>query len=197
MEEPYVHKIFIRDKHRFAPHPEIKTFVGKTGLDGNKVTDNPDKAIFCYPIQHYTYWNDILDPPFSDFGELGEDMAVLEMGEQSVCIGDSYAVGDTVLQVSQPKSDTRFLDKEMAMKMLKTGKTGWYFRVLKEGNMQAGSDLTLLERPYPNWTIAACNEVMHLYKDDLRLTNDLAHCELLADNWRKILLKRLGGRAIL
>ncbi|WP_404457800.1 MOSC domain-containing protein [Oceanobacillus kapialis] len=194
MEEPYVHKIYIGDHYRFAPHSEIKTFVRKTGLEGNKATDNLDKALFCYPIQHYTYWNELMDIPFTDFGEFGEDMAVLEMAEQTVCIGDTYAVGNTVLQVSHPKSDARFLDKKMALNMLKTGKTGWYFRVLQEGEIQAGTDLVLLDRPHPNWTIAACNEVMHQNKGDLQLANELAKCELLADSWKKVLLKRIGGR---
>ncbi|MFD2629574.1 MOSC domain-containing protein [Oceanobacillus kapialis] len=194
MEEPYVHKIYIGDQYRFAPHSEIKTFVRKTGLEGNKATDNLDKALFCYPIQHYTYWNELMDMPFTDFGEFGEDMAVLEMAEQTVCIGDTYAVGNTVLQVSHPKSDARFLDKKMALNMLKTGKTGWYFRVLQEGEIQAGTDLVLLDRPHPNWTIAACNEVMHQNKGDLQLANELAKCEPLADSWKKVLLKRIGGR---
>jgi len=55
--------------------------------------------------------------------------------------------------------------------------------------------LDLIERPYPEWTIATCNEVMYVHKDDMQMASDLASCELLAENWRRSLEKRLQGEA--
>src|SRR5699024_7267779 len=64
----------------------------------------------------------------------------------------------------------------------------------KEGDVFPKIDIELIDRPYPQWTIAACNEVMYIYKDNLRLADELASCDLLADSWRKSLQNRLRGK---
>ena len=84
---------------------------------------------------------------------------------------------------------------DFALRIQNSGRTGWYFRVLKEGYVQPGIELQLIERPYPEWTIATCNEVMYVHKDDLQMASNLASCELFAENWRRSLEKRLQGEA--
>lgn len=220
--EPFVHKIFT-GKVRTLGDPdaadpmdrewetgickeptEEQIWLSKTGLVGDEVGDKknhggPEKALFTYPIKHYTYWKENLVTDKIDMGGMGENLAVLEMDEYTVCIGDTYQFGDAIIQVSQPRQPCwrparRFRTVDLALRIQNTGFTGWYFRVLKEGHVISKIDLELLERPYPNWSIAAANEVMHVYKDDLRLTEELASCELLAENWKKTLNKRLRGR---
>lgn len=223
MDEPYVHKIFIGkakqlgDSNATKPmdKPWVtgifknectgKVWLGKTGFIGDEVGDKknhggPEKAVFTYPIKHYTYWKEELALESIDMGGMGENFAVLEMDEFTVFIGDTFKVGDAVIQVSQPRQPCwrparRFGIVDLALRIQNTGFTGWYFRVLQEGYVQAGSDMQLMERPYPQWSIAACNEVMHVYKDDLRMADDLASCELLAVNWKRTLNKRLRGQA--
>ncbi|PAV28021.1 MOSC domain-containing protein [Virgibacillus profundi] len=222
MDEPHVHKMFIGKVKQmgdpnatnrmdrpwesgiFKNETDKKILLGKTGFTGDEVADKrnhggPEKAVFAYPIKHYTYWKEELSIDYIDMGAFGENFAVLEMDEFSVCIGDTYKIGDAIIQVSQPrqpcwKPARRFQIMDLALQIQKSGRTGWYFRVLQEGHVQAKSDLELLERPYPEWTIAACNEVMHVYKDDLRLADDLASCPLLAENWKRTLNKRLRGQ---
>lgn len=224
MEEPFVHKIFIGEEQTISGKPnttdpmksawttsiykaEVKDpiWIGKAGLLGDEgaalvhTKRRTEQAIFTYPIKHYTYWKDFYEDDSLDMGMVGENFSVLEMDEYSVCIGDIFQYGDLVLQVSQPKQPNWQMARkcghiDLAVQMQNTGRTGWCFRVLQEGEMQAHVDIDLIERHHPEWTIAACNEVMHQYKDDLRLTEQLATCNLLSDNWKLLLKSRLRGK---
>ncbi|WP_087974666.1 MOSC domain-containing protein [Oceanobacillus rekensis] len=222
MDEPYVHKLFIGKVKQtgkenatdrmdrpwesgiFKNETDEKIWLSKMGFSGDEVADKKnhgglEKAVFAYPIKHYTFWKEELDSDSIDMGTMGENFAVLEMDEFTVCIGDTYKIGDAIIQVSQPrqpcwKPARRVQVMDFILRIQQSGRTGWYFRVLQEGHVQAGSDMELIERPYPQWSIAACNEVMHVYKDDLRLADDLASCDLLAGNWKRTLQKRLRGQ---
>lgn len=222
MEEPFVHKVFTGGVKKlgtpdatepmdrewetgmFKSENRDQVWLSKTGLQGDDVADKknhggPEKALFTYPIKHYTYWKEDLNTDEIDVGSMGENLAVLEMDEYSVCIGDTFKFGDALIQVSQPrrpcwKPARRFKVKDLALRIQHTGRTGWYFRVLQEGYIVSGIDIELIDRPYPQWSIAACNEVMYIDKDNLRLADDLASCELLAPNWQRTLKKRLRGQ---
>lgn len=223
MEEPFVHKVFT-GKVKTMGDPNAKNpmdrewesgifkkekseqlWLTKTGLEGDEIADKkvhggPEKALFAYPIKHYTYWKKDLNNEDIDMGAFGENLAVLEMDEFSVCIGDTYKFGDTMIQVSQPrrpcwKPARRFRVKDFALRIQNSGRTGWYFRVLEEGHIISGIDIELIDRPHPEWTIAACNEVMYINKEDLRMAERLASVELLAPNWKRSLNKRLKGRS--
>lgn len=196
MERSWESAIF--KKERLEP-----LWLGKTAIDGDEVADKkvhggPEKAVFAYPIQHYAYWKEDLQIETIGMGAMGENIAVREMTEADVCIGDTYKFGEAVIQVSQPrrpcwKPARRFGVLDFALRIQNSGKTGWYFRVLEEGYVESGVELELIERPYPQWTIEACNEVMYVHTDNLQLTKELASCELLAENWKHSLSRRLQG----
>jgi len=188
----------------FKQSTSEKVWLSETGLTGDEQADKknhggPEKALFAYPIKHYTYWQEEHGHEGFRPGAMGENIAVLEMDEYTVCIGDTYEYGDSIIQVSQPrrpcwKPARRFQIKDLSLRIQNSGKTGWYFRVLKEGYVSSEAELKLMERPYPQWTIQTCNEVMYVHKDDLRLTEKLASCEYLAVNWKRTLTKRLLGK---
>jgi MOSC domain-containing protein YiiM len=221
MNAPYVQKLFagkvkkIGEPHAsnrmeqqwesgiFKDSVQDKVWLSKTGLTGDEVADTknhggPEKAIFAYSTAHYDFWKEELGLQEIGMGAMGENLAVHSMDEHSVCIGDTYEFCDAVIQVSQPrqpcwKPARRFKIMDFALHIQQTGRTGWYFRVLKEGFVQGESELVLLERPYPQWTIAQCNEIMHVKTDDLKLAKELHSCEFLAENWKRTLTKRLAG----
>lgn len=127
-------------------------------------------------------------------------MAVMDMDESSVCLGDTYKFGDALIQISQPrrpcwKPARKFRTLDLALRIQNSGKTGWYFRVLQEGYVRPGTYLELIDRPYPRWTIHTCNEVMYVNTENRQLAERLASCELLAENWRQTLYKRLRGES--
>jgi MOSC domain-containing protein YiiM len=180
-----------------------KIWAGKTNLQGDGQADlkyhgGPEKAIFVYPVTHYAFWQIKLQNPDFTVGAFGENLAVQHMVEDDLCIGDIFQIGGAIVQVSQPrqpcwKPARRWKIKDLALQIQQEGRTGWYFRVLKEGEIQAGDALQLRERPLQEWTVARCNDVMHNQKHDLELAARLASCELLAPNWRNTLGKRAQG----
>lgn len=186
----------------FKNNVHDKIWLGKNGLTGDEVADKknhggPEKAVFAYPTAHYTYWKKELDIEIG-VGAMGENIAITPTEEDAISIGDTYQFGEAIIQVSQPrrpcwKPARRFRIVDFALRIQNTGRTGWYFRVLQEGFVQENQELTLIERPYPKWTITKCNEVMYVKKDDIDLAKELYQCEYLAPNWKRSLEKRIAG----
>ncbi len=173
--------------------------LGRTNLVGDAQADlvnhgGPDKAVCVYPAFHYPYWRLELALPL-EFGAFGENFTVEALTEEDVCIGDVWAVGDALVQVSQPRQPCwklarRWAVKDLALRVQQTGRTGWYFRVLREGTVEAGDSLALIERPEPVWPVARANEVMHHLKADFPLAAELAAVPTLSASWRKTLQTR-------
>jgi MOSC domain-containing protein YiiM len=104
-------------------------------------------------------------------------------------------LGTALIQLSQPrqpcwKLGRRWRIRDLARRVQQSGRTGWYFRVLREGGVEAGQSFQLHERPHPEWTVAAANEVMHLRQHDLAAARALADCPALAASWRESLARR-------
>jgi MOSC domain-containing protein YiiM len=176
--------------------------VGRGNLDGDGQADlvhhgGPDKAVCVYPADHYPYWRDALHLPTLPPGAFGENFTVEGLTEAGVCVGDIWQSGDVMLQVSQPRQPCwklarRWRIKTLALQVQQTGRTGWYFRVLVEGTVSAGSLLTLVRRHHPEWTVERANTVMHHHKDDVRAAAELARLPLLSASWRETLSRRAG-----
>lgn len=178
-------------------------WLGKTNLTGDGQADlkhhgGPDKAVLVYPAAHYNAWQRELGRPDLTYGGLGENFTVENQDETTVCIGDTYRVGEALVQVSQPrqpcwKPARRWRVKDLAFRMQVEGRTGWYFRVLKEGHVQEGDHLVLEERPFPQWTIARANEIMHRGRGEKDASAALAACPLLSASWVRTLSRRVSA----
>ncbi|MFS0647408.1 MOSC domain-containing protein [Siminovitchia sp. 179-K 8D1 HS] len=175
-------------------------WLGKTNLQGDGQADlkhhgGPEKAAFAYPLEHYGYWKIELSDAGLLPGGMGENFSLRHQTEEDVAIGDIYEIGDAVIQVSQPrqpcwKPARRFKIKNLALLLQNTGRTGWYYRVLKEGYVEAGQSFALMERPYPYWTIEKCNTIMHTDKGNVEEAMELSQCKALSANWQTTLKKR-------
>jgi len=176
--------------------------VGRLGLAGDGQADlenhgGPDKAICAYSAQHYPDWCAALSlelPP----GAFGENFTIAALTEPEVCIGDVWRIGGAVLQVSQPRQPCwklarRWRIKDLAAQVVENGKTGWYFRVLSGGVVEAGAAFELTDRPQPAWTVQRANQVMHHDKHDLAAAAELAAAPELSVSW-KMSLRGRGTR---
>ncbi len=157
----------------------------------------PDKAINVYPGEHYAGWAEELELALPA-GAFGENFTTTGLTEADVCVGDVFRTGDLIVQVSQPrqpcwKLSRRWRIKDLAAGVERTGRTGWYFRVLNEGTIQAGAVLELIERPAPNWSIAAANEMMHHRKHEASAAQELSSCAGLSQSWKDNLTRRAAG----
>ncbi|TVY47572.1 Carnitine monooxygenase reductase subunit [Lachnellula occidentalis] len=146
-----------------------------------------DKAVHQYFPGHYPVW--AAEYPESkggfEIGAFGENLVSLCMNERNVCIGDVISIGGekgALLQVSLPrqpcfKLNHRFNIKNFAPQTWKKSRTGWYYRVLREGYISAGDEILLVERKHPQWTIERVQEYLHRDKGDLPMLVELSQIE--------------------
>ena len=175
-------------------------WLGRLNLDGDGQADlenhgGVDKAVNVYPIEHYPYWLQILSANELVPGSFGENFTTEALSEDEVCIGDIFEIGDSLVEVSQPRQPCWKLARrwgvpDLALQFQNTGRTGWYFRVLREGLVQANQSVVLASRPFPQWTIARANLLMHHQTEDRDAARDLANCPALSSRWRVKLGKR-------
>ncbi len=175
-------------------------WLGRTNLDGDGQADlenhgGPEKAVNVYPAEHYPYWAQSIGLTNLQPGSFGENFTVEGLLESDVCIGDIFEIGESLVQISQPRQPCwklarRWRIKDLALRVQETGRTGWYFRVRREGHVGTGNRLVLVERHHPNWTVSAANDVMHHRTDDAQAARDLADCIYLSSRWRTKLKRR-------
>lgn len=175
--------------------------MGSTQLAGDGQADRenhggPDKAINVYPREHYAAWHDELRRTDLTPGAFGENFTTVGRREEDVCIGDIFRIGDGgVVQISQPRQPCwklarRWRMKDLALRVQQTGRTGWYLRVLHEADVAANMTLELIERPFPQWTVAAANRLMHHDQHDRASAHALAACPALSRTWRDTFSQR-------
>lgn len=197
-DEPWTTAIFKRP----TSGPVAVSALGLSG-DGHADLVNHgglDKALCVYPGVHYPAWRALFSEQpdtgdaahtFAD-GAFGENLTVSAITEPDICIGDTYRLGSVVVQVSQPRQPCWKLARKWRIKNLTAqavanGRTGWYFRVLHEGQLSVGDALVLEDRPHPEWTIAAANLVMHHRVGDARA---LIAVPALSASWKRTLSSR-------
>jgi Uncharacterized protein conserved in bacteria len=175
---------------------------GPEGLDGDEQGDRrvhggPDKAIHHYPHDHYAAWRAELGPhPLLEApGAFGENISTRGVTEADLCLGDRLRLGAAVVEVSQGrqpcwKLSDRFGIADLARRVQDSGRTGWYYRVLEPGPVQAGDVLELLERPWPDWPLTRLAGL--LYRRTLDRAGLVAALALpLVPSWRKVFERRL------
>lgn len=104
------------------------------------------RAVFVYQMDSYRYWQDYLKRNDFTYGQFGENFTVDGLSDAQVCIGDRYRIGGALFEVTQPRVTCyrlgiRLNEPEMAALVVKHGRPGFYFRVLQEGNVEAGDEI--------------------------------------------------------
>lgn len=175
-------------------------WAGRLGLEGDGQADKrfhggSDKAINAYCFEHYAHWTAELGLDAMPFGAFGENFTVFGALEADVCIGDIFEVGEAVVQISQPRQPCgtlarRWNTPSLVKRIEDHGSSGWYFRVLTEGNVLAGDAFKRVERPFPKWTVALANDVMHHRRTDYAASHELAALPPLATSWKEALNRR-------
>src|SRR4029453_13676644 len=101
------------------------------------------------------------------FGQFGENFTVEGLGDHEVCIGDRYRVGSALFEVTQPRVTCyrvgiRMDEPRMAALLVAHGRPGFYFRVLEEGEVEAGDEIVQLAAGPERMTVAAINALLYL-----------------------------------
>jgi MOSC domain-containing protein YiiM len=146
----------------FKEPVEGRIKVRKLNLEGDAQADlrvhgGEDKAVYAYPVEHYRFWSEELgrDLPC---GQFGENLTVEGLLEDQVQIGDIYRVGTTRLQVSQPRTPchklaARMASEEFPHRFLASGRSGFYLRVLQEGELGKGDTIHRESRQAGSMTV--------------------------------------------
>jgi MOSC domain-containing protein YiiM len=127
--------------------------VRRLNLAGDRQADlsvhgGPDKAVYAYPSEHYPFWRDELPGVALPWGAFGENLTVEGLAEADLRVGDVLRIGTAELVVTQPrlpcyKLNVRFQRPDMVKRFLRSGRTGFYLAVNKEGWLAAGDAIHL------------------------------------------------------
>lgn len=199
LDQPYTTAYF--KKPVSEPLRLIETGFERDGHADLRVHGGLEKAVYCYPAAHYPAWRVDLNIPGMAYGDWGENLTLEGATELGVCIGDVYACGEARLQVSQPrrpcyKMDRRWHRPDIQAHFERSGRVGWYMRVLRGGEIQAGQRLELVERPPEAWTIARAHELVLDVTADLAAAQALAVYPLLGPEYQKSFRKRLTAAGV-
>jgi len=179
----------------------------KLNLEGDEQADltvhgGEYKAVYCYPVEHYSYWKRELgrELPMGMFGENFTTEGVLE---NAVNLGDRFSVGSAEVVVTQPrlpcyKLGIRFGADDMVKRFLASGRTGFYLRVDREGETGAGDELVPTGRDANAVPLPA---IVNLYvrkrygAEDLKLIGRVMRVEAVPDAWKGYFRKRAAEAA--
>lgn len=145
----------------------------KFNLDGDKQADltvhgGKDKAVYAYPMEHYDYWQRELPNTALPWGIFGENFTTEGLIEDSVNIGDRFHIGSAEVVATQPrmpcyKLGVRFGRMDIVRRFLASNRPGIYFKVLQEGEVEAGNSIELISKDENNITV---KDIVRLYVKD-------------------------------
>jgi MOSC domain-containing protein YiiM len=173
-------------------------FVGFDEINGDQVA-NPEyhggseRVVCVYPFEHYAHWESVFGKTLTP-SAFGENLTPIGMKEDQVCIGDVFQIGEAVLQVSQGRYPCSTINKRnnnnlLLKKIVETGYTGYFFRVLEEGKITANAQIQKLVSHPEQITVSS---IHHLYFHDpspsVELIEKIVRIEELALQWRRYLL---------
>jgi MOSC domain-containing protein YiiM len=170
---------------------QVKTL----NLDGDQQADltvhgGVHKAVYAYPSEHYAFWQSLYPERTLEWGAFGENLTTEGLLESSAGVGDTLQIGTVILRVVQPrlpcyKLAMKFQDKGILQRFTDSGRSGIYFAVETEGQLQTGASIAWIYRQREPLTIA---DAMRLYNGEsvpLDRLDRALKVKALPDSWRK------------
>jgi len=174
-------------------------------FDGDRQADltvhgGPNKAAYVYASEHYPYWKRELPDMALPWGIFGENLTTEGLDENALRVGDRFRIGSAEVMVTQPrlpcyKLGLRFGRDDMMKRLMASGRLGFYFRVIAEGEMSAGDEMVLLEKAKDSPLVSEITRLYARDKDDLDGLQRMIGVAALAEDWRdyfKEQIQRIG-----
>jgi ferredoxin-NADP reductase/MOSC domain-containing protein YiiM len=149
-----------------------RRMVRRLNIDGDGQGDlaghgGEHRAVFVYQIDSYRYWERRLGRSDFSYGQFGENFTVDGLADDQVCIGDRYRIGSAVFEVTQPRVTCyrvgiRTNEPQMAALLVAHGRPGFYFRVLEEGEVEAGDEIVQVAAGAERMSVAAINALWYM-----------------------------------
>jgi ferredoxin-NADP reductase/MOSC domain-containing protein YiiM len=179
--------------------------VGRLNLDGDGQGDlaghgGEHRAVFVYQIESYLYWQQQLNRAGFVHGQFGENFTVEGLADDTVCIGDRYRIGSALFEVTQPRVTCyrvgiRMNEPRMAALLTSSGRPGFYFRVLNEGDVGAGDEIMKVGEAGDRMTIAEINALLYSPGHPRDGLERAIRIEALSSGWRGSFEKLLQNTA--
>jgi MOSC domain-containing protein YiiM len=170
-------------------------------LDGDRQADlsvhgGPSKAVYVYPSEHYDYWKRELPDIELPWGMFGENFTTAGLFESELNIGDKFQVGSAVVMVTEPrmpcyKLAIKFGRPDIVKRFLASERTGFYFAVLREGDVGAGDPIQLMERSEHGLKVSHVTQLYTREKRNTELLRRAIEVEALPESWRSYFQHRL------
>jgi MOSC domain-containing protein YiiM len=174
-------------------------------LDGDRQADlsvhgGVSKAVYAYPSEHYEFWKKEFPEMELPYGMFGENFTTEGLTEETVNVGDRFRIGEAELMATEPrlpcyKLGIKFGRADIIKRFLQSRRTGFYFAVLKEGNVTAGDAIELLGHEASNITISDITRLYAFEKDDLDTLRRAVKLKALSDSWREYFQKQIAKLA--
>jgi ferredoxin-NADP reductase/MOSC domain-containing protein YiiM len=146
--------------------------VGKLNVEGDGQGDlaghgGEQRAVFVYQLESYRHWEHELGRDDFVHGQFGENFTIEGLGDDEVCIGDRYRIGSATFEVTQPRVTCyrvgiRMEDPRIPALLVSQHRPGFYFRVLEEGEVQAGDEILKLATGPEEMTVAEADALLYL-----------------------------------
>jgi MOSC domain-containing protein YiiM len=172
-------------------------------LDGDRQADltvhgGPEKAVYGYPSEHYEFWRRELPDMDLPWGMFGENFTTEDIFETETHIGDKFRIGTAEVMVTQPrmpcyKLGIRFGRTDIIKRFLVSERSGFYFSVLKEGEVGAGDELELIERNDSGVRVVDVTRLYGSEKRNVDLLRRAIATKALPGSWREYFEKRIEG----
>lgn len=178
--------------------------VGHLNLDGDGQGDlaghgGEQRAVFVYQIESYRYWQEQLTRTDFVHGQFGENFTIEGLPDDTVCIGDRYRVGSALFEVTQPRVTCyrvgiRTNEPRMPALLTSSGRPGFYFRVLQEGEVEAGDEIVKVGEAKERMTVAEINALLYSSNHPRDRLQRAVQIEALSAGWRASFEALLHGR---
>lgn len=180
-----------------------RVMVRRMNLDGDRQADlsvhgGADKAVYIYPSEHYATWAQELGRNDLQMGQFGENLTVEGMLEETVHIGDTFRVGGALLEVTQPRVPCYKLGLKMGSAQfpktfLSSHRTGYYVRVLEEGDVGAGDSIERISTDPERMTIRQAVHLAFFDQENVAMLEKVLRIRALSQEWRGMFQEQLSA----
>lgn len=186
----------------FKTPAEGRAMLRRLNIDGDGQADlwghgGAFRTVYVYSLENYEYWRRELGRDDFGYGQFGENFTVEGMLDDGILIGDVFRIGEALVEVSQPRIPCYKLAIKMGIenfqnRFLKSGRIGFYFRVLEEGEVGAGDSFELVGRDPNAMSVRQVSDLLFFDTDDLEATRRALAMPALSHGWKGSFEERLA-----
>ncbi len=181
-----------------------EVMIGVEGIGTDERADRrhhgyPAMALHHYPAEHYAWLRETLGPlpRLGEAGSMGENIATHGLTESALCIGDRFRLGTALVEVTQPRQPCATIERHLGhagivKAIVRSGRSGWFYRVLEPGSCSAGDTLVQVEAGHEDWTVGRTFAAVYGPFPDRQAMYEIRQLARVSDRLAHDIEKRIG-----